>query len=424
MTTNLLGLRVENYKAVTLFEATFSPDGGVVTLAGMNGAGKSSALDALESLIAGRKGPTVTQPVHAGAFEARVIGTFDDIIVTRVWKNGTTALTVKSADGRKLDPAEALSRLYSHIGLDPFAFSRLTAKEQVDTLLPLIGVDPAPFDAEHDTAYGLRTVAGQRKDAMTARLSAAPLAAPGTPNVEVSAGVLLVELDTARAHNDSVDKAQAAVRYAVEAVEDTTAARDRAKAALVAAELAVVDAGDLLTGARERERIGGIPVDVTPLRDRISRVDETNAAVRAKIERAALEVETTAAVTAHKVLDDRVRKAKADKAAALAKAKMPVPKLTLDPETMTLLLDGTAFADASSGVKMRTGFIIAMALNPTLRLIIIRDASLLDDDNRRVIGQLAADNKFLTLMEVSGDGADIDGAVVVITDGAVSEVRA
>ena len=34
MTTNLLGLRVENYKAVTLFEATFSPDGGVVTLAG------------------------------------------------------------------------------------------------------------------------------------------------------------------------------------------------------------------------------------------------------------------------------------------------------------------------------------------------------------------------------------------------------
>jgi DNA repair ATPase RecN len=70
--TKLIGLKVENYKAISLFEAEFSPDGGVVALMGKNGAGKSAVLDALESLIAGRRMPKAVQPVKAGAHEARV----------------------------------------------------------------------------------------------------------------------------------------------------------------------------------------------------------------------------------------------------------------------------------------------------------------------------------------------------------------
>jgi hypothetical protein len=424
VTTNLLGLRVENYKAVSLFEADFTPDGGVVALAGSNGAGKSSVIDALVSVLAGRKQPPVTQPVKAGAMEARVIATFDDLIAERVWKNGSTSIVLRNAEGRKYTDATALAKLYEHVALDPFAFSQMDPKAQVDMLLPMIGVDPAPFDKAHDDAYADRTEAGRVKDALQARLAAAPPVPEGTPDEEFSASQLLAELDRVTDEN-------AAHAAAVAQVLSLNAAANRAEAAVDTAREAYEAARDVRAeafaslGAAEADlhRLAP-PSDVEPLRARVASVDAVNAAVRAKATRAALQADTTAAVAEHARLDAAVRKAKADKAAALAAAKMPVPKMTLDPDTMTLLLDGTPFADASSGVKVRTGFILAMVLNPDLKLVIIRDAALLDADNQRIIRKLADDNKFLVLMEVAGDAAGVDGAVIVITDGAISEVRA
>ena len=79
-----------------------------------------------------------------------------------------------------------------------------------------------------------------------------------------------------------------------------------------------------------------------------------------------------------------------------------------------------AFSQASTGAQIRTGTAIAMALNPDLRVIVIRDASLLDAGNRETIDALAKANDFLVLMEI----ADTAGPVgIVIEDGAVAEVR-
>ena len=69
---------------------------------------------------------------------------------------------------------------------------------------------------------------------------------------------------------------------------------------------------------------------------------------------------------------------------------------------------------------IRTGVAIAMALNPNLRLIIIRDASLLDAGNRKVIDDIAKANDFLVLMELADENAPVG---VVIEQGTVREVR-
>lgn len=423
MTTNLLGLKVENFKALTLFEAQFDPSGGVVSIVGKNGAGKTSALDALESLLAGRKAPAVSQPVHAGAMEARAIATFDDLVVERVWKNGSTAISVKGAGkGAGMTPDEVLRKLYTTVGFDPFAFSKMTDKEQVDLLLPLIGVDPAPYDQEYEEAFSERTDAKRALDSLQARLEAAAEAPPGTPDEEVSAAELMRK-HTLLLENNRRDEAltrdlDAARTRLAQLEQELHEARKLVtlREASVAEQTAAVVAADAALAK-------STPQDATPLEEEIANVDQVNAAVRAKAARATLARETDAAQMRWALLDQRVKRVKVDKADALAKASMPVPHLAIDPDGMTLTLNGTAFRDASSGVKLRTGFVIAMVLNPQLKLVVIRDASLLDDDNRAVIGKLAADNHMLVLMEVSGDGSNVDGAAIVISDGTITETR-
>ena len=136
MTSHLLGLYVENFKRIALAEVKFDPAGVVVAIMGQNEAGKSSLLDALEVLIAGRKAQHPDRPVHAGADTAKIIGTFDDITVTRQYRpDGKTQIEVKSAEGLRMASAEELLRsLYSHVALDPLAFSQLSEKEQLDVL--------------------------------------------------------------------------------------------------------------------------------------------------------------------------------------------------------------------------------------------------------------------------------------------------
>lgn len=97
---------------------------------------------------------------------------------------------------------------------------------------------------------------------------------------------------------------------------------------------------------------------------------------------------------------------------------MPVPGLTIDEGEV--YLEGTPFSQTSPGGMLRTGTAIAMALNPDLRAIIIRDGSLLDADNRAVIDELAKANDFHVLMEVVDENAPVG---VVFEDGAIADTK-
>lgn len=407
MTKNLLGLRAENYKRLELVEVTFPAEGGVVAIMGQNAAGKSSLLDALESTIAGRKAGKSVKPIHDDADSARIIATFDDIVVTRVFKaNGTTQITVKAADGRAVSRAEELlSALYSHVALDPLAFSRLSDEQQVATLLPLIGVDPAPYDEERRTAFDLRTVKNREVKSLEARIEALPDPVPGLPEERISVAELSEQIQERQAENRAHEAAVTAASRAATRVEELEHMLDEAR-------LALEDA------IRERDKRTGYE-DPQPLLERLARADEINTGIANRERRAAETEELKSARAEAAALTARIEKAVAAKEKALAEAVMPVPGLSIDDDG-NLTLDGIPFSQASTGVKIRTGTAVAMALNPNLRLIVIRDASLLDQGNRDVIDELAKANGFLVLMEIADESSPVG---VVIEQGLVREVR-
>ena len=76
------------------------------------------------------------------------------------------------------------------------------------------------------------------------------------------------------------------------------------------------------------------------------------------------------------------------------------------------------FSQASEAEKIKASMAIGLALNPQLRVLLIRDGSLLDSDSLKTIGEMAANADAQIWIERVGDGDEVS---VVIEDGAVVE---
>jgi hypothetical protein len=114
-------------------------------------------------------------------------------------------------------------------------------------------------------------------------------------------------------------------------------------------------------------------------------------------------------------LTDRLIEIAAAKAAMIAYADFPVKGLSFDAEGWTVLLDGIPFAQASSAEQLRTCVAIAAAANPVLRVMLIRDGSLLDEDSLKLLFDLAREKDLQVWIERVGKD---EHTSVVIEDGA------
>ncbi len=104
----------------------------------------------------------------------------------------------------------------------------------------------------------------------------------------------------------------------------------------------------------------------------------------------------------------------AAKAKAIAAAKMPVAGLEFgDGE---ILLGGLPFDQASDAERLRTSIAIAMAANPKLRVIRVRDGSLLDDQAMTLLGEMAEAADMQVWIECVGDAGKVG---IVMEDGMV-----
>ena len=106
------------------------------------------------------------------------------------------------------------------------------------------------------------------------------------------------------------------------------------------------------------------------------------------------------------------------KADAITTAAMPVPGLGFGEGSVTF--DGVPFDQAETSAQIRVGVAIAMAANPKLRVIRIKEGSFLDPDNLALIAEMARAHDYQVWLE----RVDTSGKVgVVIDDGQVVAVN-
>lgn len=410
-------LIVDNFKRLTA--VTISPDGSTVVIGGANGAGKSSTLDAIEAALGGLK-HAPQEPIRKGQKKARIVLETEELVVTRHFTAKDSTLEVKSkAKGAGIypSPQALLDGLVGPISFDPLAFTRQEPKVQAETLRKLVGIDFGLLDKQRAEAFAKRTDVGRELKRVQGALDKLPEPPASTPDAEVSVVTLAGELDRRRA----VNAANEAKRQAL--------AELRTKRDAVAVEVTELEA-KLAAAKKERDDLNArgpelrkevdalVDADLDQVRKQIAGAEETNGNVRAKKQRTELETDFNTLTDESRVLTDTINGFDAQKAKAAAEAEYPIPGLAITDDGLTL--DGVPFEQASSAQKLRASVAIGLKLNPKLKVLLIRDGSLLDAASLAAVAKMAEEADAQVWLERVSTG---DEVTVVIEDGAVAEDR-
>jgi len=409
----VIALEVENFKRLRAITITL--DDGMQVISGRNGQGKTSAMDAIWAALGGAKATKGTpMPIHQGERKARVRVTLGraevpELIAERIWRaNGSSKITVTAPDGAKHPKAQTvLDDLVGALSFDPLAFVSKPAKDQRAELLSLVELpfDPEELDAERKAIFDERTDVNRELRSARATLEGLPEVPDDVPATEVSMADLLAEHQAATA------------LYAERRDAETHAADMEARVDSLRTQLAAAEA-DLVQALGAVRDLPPMP-DVDAIAVRLRDVEATNQAVRAADVRRRLQADHGNYDAESNRLTTAIEQLDARKAAGLAEATMPIPGLGFDGDGVTF--NGLPLSQASGAEQLRVSLAIAMAANPTLRLMLIRDGSLLDAEGLALVGSMAASNGYQVLVErVAGSGGPQG---IVIEDGEVVDAE-
>lgn len=410
-------LTAENIKRISVVEIT--PDGNIVQITGKNGQGKTSVLDSIAyALGGGQELRGTAKPIREGEESGKVRLDMGSYTVTKYFdQGGPPRLVVMSSDGEsKKSPQKFLDELLGDLSFDPLAFTRKSAKDQLADLLMIVDLpfDPLDLQAERDIHFGNRTDVNRRVTSLKGQLDGVlstvkEIQESGItiPDSELSSLDILEQL----AQAESIERENEAYRRRLaEAAANVDKARElvqRAERALAEAQEAQVAAED--KAAMLTVEVAGLP-DVPNLdsfRQQLADAEQLNHLVRerdsALAQRDALASAVVEATTEAEVLTKAIESIDRSKADALAKAKMPVEGLMFDDQG-TITFNNIPFGQCSAAEQLRVSLAMGMAMNPVIKVMLIRDGSLLDPDNLALIEAAAIDNDYQVWIEVVREG--------------------
>lgn len=402
----IVHLKAENVKRLKAVEVT--PTHDVVIIGGINGAGKTSLLDSIMYALAG-KDVLPDKPVRKGKDKASIELDLGSLKISReISADGTATLKVKSAAGvPQKSPQTVLDALVGELTFDPLDFTRMKPKDQVQTLKELVGLDFTDQDNAIAAATERRLDAGRDLKHVEGYLaSMPPMQDAQEKPVDVAAA--MKSLDDARRENNKI--ALLRTNYGNLVREKELAEKEQA-AIKVRINNLVLRMGELAESIEAADVI-----DEAPLREVISNASKINEAIKTNQHRAKAEDEARGLRERYDEETKLIRQCEDEKARVLSAVKFPVKTLSFD-ET-GVLVAGVPFTQASQAEQLRVSLAMGMALNPKLRIMLVRDGSLLDDRSMGIIAEMAKANEYQIWVERVGEG---DETAVIIEDGQVKQ---
>lgn len=464
----------ENVKRLTAV-AIEPGEGALVTIGGKNGAGKSSVLDSIAYALGGKELiPAV--PIRAGEREARVMVDLGDVVVTRtfrrdivacatcghnaenhskaggygcqvqvdpegelcpcallvpVWGETRSSLTVKNKEGAVYpSPQAMLDKLLGRLTFDPLAFARQAQEEPrraAETLRKLTNLDFAPLEARRKALFDERTLANRTAKAIEGQL-AGMARHEGVPAEVIGNDAVQAELEAAEHLRRQAQTKNAAAREADRSFIELSTIQsgeekelEALKAQVARLEQRIASRHDELKSAIERRALAlteaelamRLVPDVAAINARLAEIAVTNQRVRENAQYAERLEQLARAEAEAERLTDEIAALDAQKAAALAAAPFPISGLGLGDEGV--LFGGVPLEQASSSEQLRVSVAIGLALNPSLKVLLVRNGNLLDEDGIAALAEMAAAAGAQVWMEfVTADAA---GVTVMIEDG-------
>jgi DNA repair exonuclease SbcCD ATPase subunit len=393
----IIALESENVKYLKAID--IKPDGSLVVIGGDNEAGKTCVLDSIEYGLNGASA-IPPEPIRKGQKKAKIVLDLGDIQVLRTFTKKGTNLTVRNKDGTVYaSPQTVLNELKGELTFDPLEFSRMDANKQAEVLKKLVGLDFNKINIQYKKLFDQRTIVNRRGKELKANVDAMEHH-EGVPDQEVSVKEL-------------------GVKYAEILEQNQQIARDRD---IVTTELSELQqlrkrVAVLEKSVKQKRKVleGVVVIDAKAIHSQMADAESVNLKVRenkvyvvAVQELAELRKQSGSLSTQMTQITDQKTK-------DLAKAKFPIKGLAIDEEGVTF--EGIPFCQCSTSQRIKVSVAIGLKMNPKLRILLIREGSLLDEKNLAMVAKMAEKADAQIWLERVSKGSECS---VIIEDGQIS----
>ncbi len=327
-------------------------------------------------------------------------------------------------------------KLLGRLTFDPLAFSREPAKSQNEILRRLVHLDFSLLDGQRKTAYDRRAMHKKSVSIAEGQLATLPTHA-NVPKEEIPIDDLSAKIRKgdelrriAQTRMDSVETVQRNVealqrgraekagtlreiRAQIERLEARYAAEDSDQAKLdIEIEAKTTELSNLVAVMEEAK--AAVP-NFEELDTQLAEVDRTNRKVRENLARAAQEAEVKRLAGLVAEEDAKIKKIDTKKEETLQSTKFPIAGLGLSDEGVTF--NNLPLEQASSSEQLRISVAIGLALNPSVNVLLIRNGNLLDEENLKLVTDMAEAASAQVWMEFVT--ASPEGMTVLMEDGHV-----
>jgi DNA repair exonuclease SbcCD ATPase subunit len=403
----IIELKSSNIKRLKAVEFQIDDSQNVILITGKNAQGKSSVLDSIWYALGGKKAAQ-DKPIRDGEEKGEIELTMQsekgNYIVKRTFTDKGSYLSVTNSEGAKYsNPQELLDFIVGNLSFDPLEFSRMDAKKQVAELTKVVGLDFSKLDEKKKQLTEERLIVGREEKALPTYSEEEIKSAEefSKKQKEVSVSELSSKLEWA-------NTTRANYQMAFNKISNNNAAISEMKA-----KIAILEDEN-----SELNRVKDTTEDLDKLRASISEADDVNRIIRQSKDVMDNVAKINAKRAEYKSLTDAIKAVDDEKAEKLSKAKMPIKGLSWDEDKV--LFNGIPYDQISSAEQLKVSMSIAMAANPKLRMLIIKDGSLLDGDNLKVIAEMTKGQDFQAWVEKVSDDDKIG---IVIEDGEIKKIN-
>lgn len=423
---------VQRLKAVRI-----KPGANVQIIGGNNGQGKTSVLQAIAEVFGGRDAMSEV-PVRTGQKYSETRIELDSaevngkpipglVLKRRTTAGGTTTLTVETKEGARYPSPQAIvDAITSLRTFDPLSFILLKGDKQAQELKALVKLDTLKLDQDRvaKTDERKRLNAEIEREHVLAENMAHDKDAPAE---EVSHVSIVEEIDKANAVNLETASLKAETKSLLEALgrhrstlevergllQQKESDVEKMRTQIKAKQVAVAEAESAVE-KKLQESAKAETVDIAPLKKKLSDLEQSNYRVRQNAAKLRNQQAVAAKRAKSKEFTAQLEAIEAAKAKMLSETKFPIEGLSFGEHGVTY--NGLPFGQASQAEQLRVSVAIAAAMNPKLRVMLIRDGEKLDDNGLALLEKLAVEFDLQIWLERVGKR---DKCAIIIEDGEV-----
>lgn len=411
----VIQLQTENIKNIKAIE--INPDGTDVVITGRNGAGKSAMIDSIAMALTGKN---LDDVIRLGQKKGSILVKLGEspndveLIVKRVIteKGARLEITTPNDPKKKKTPQKILDAINGALCFDPLSFVNLDKNKQRNSLLQFIDFNFDEYKARRETSYDNRRIANRDIEKYKIEISSYGNLPDDTPLKTFSIEdkfSKLKSMNKIREYRDNkLDSLEECSRDILANEELISKCQENIKRL----ECEKIDIESSLKSIPEYT-----DEDIEKLEDEISDIDDVNSEINKAIERNRIKEKLAIAESCAQKYDDEIKALDNSKIEAVNNGKYPIANLSVNDDCV--LYKNIPIKKLSSAEQVKVAVSIAMALNPTLRVLLIKEGSLLDDEMYNAIVDMATKNDFQVWIEKVFIG---NGCGIYIEDGEIKDL--